>query len=146
MRPLPHGRGSAAELNRDRKGAEQAVTALEATGMFVLTARDGKQALELSRKFPGTIHALVSDIVMPNLDGLGLCEQILRERPAIKVLLMSASGGPVDGVPFLHKPFKLEELKQKVWQLVTGRRSRHSSRAGDRSDGSPKGKGRQSEP
>jgi DNA-binding response OmpR family regulator len=94
--------------------------ALEATGMFVLTASDGRQALALSRKFPGTIHALVSDIVMPNLDGLGLCDQILRERPAIKVLLMSASCDPVDGIPFLHKPFKLEELKQKVRRLVSG--------------------------
>jgi CheY-like chemotaxis protein len=93
--------------------------ALEATGMFVLTASDGKQALELSRRFPDTIHALVSDIVMPNLDGLGLCKQILCERPAIKVLLMSGTGHPVDGALFLRKPFKLEELKEKVRQLVT---------------------------
>ena len=94
--------------------------ALEATGMFVLTASDGRQALALSRKFPGTIHALVSDIVMPNLDGLGVCEQILRERPAIKVLLMSGSDGPVDGIPFLQEPFRLEELKQKVRQQLAG--------------------------
>jgi DNA-binding response OmpR family regulator len=94
--------------------------ALEATGMFVLAASDGKQELELSRKFPGTIHALVTDVVMPNLDGLGLCDQILRERPAMKVLLMSGSDGPVDGIPFLRKPFKLEELKLKVRRLVSG--------------------------
>jgi DNA-binding NtrC family response regulator len=94
--------------------------ALEAAGMFVLTASDGKQALELSRKFPGTIHALVSDVVMPNLDGLGLYKQILSERPTIKVLLISATSDSVDGAPFLRKPFKLEELKQKVRQLVSG--------------------------
>ena len=93
--------------------------ALEAAGMFVLTASDGKQALELSRKFPGTIHALVSDVVMPNLDGLGLYKQILSERPTIKVLLISANSDSVDGAPFLRKPFKLEELKQKVRQLVS---------------------------
>jgi hypothetical protein len=56
---------------------------------------------------------------MPNLDGLGLCDQILREGPAIKVLLMSGSDGPV-GVPFLREPFKLEELTQKVRQLLAG--------------------------
>jgi CheY-like chemotaxis protein len=56
---------------------------------------------------------------MPNLDGLDLCDQVLRERPAIKVLLMSGSDGPVDGVPFLQKPFKLPELTQKVLQLLT---------------------------
>jgi CheY-like chemotaxis protein len=77
------------------------------------------QALELSRKFPATIHILVSDIVMPNLDGLALCEQIRRERPAIKVLLMSGTGRPLDGVPFLQKPFRLSELRQQVRKLVT---------------------------
>ena len=85
----------------------------------MVTASDGKQALELSRKFSGTIDALVSDVVMPHLDGLRLRKQILRERPAMKVLLMSGSDGPVDGIPFLHKPFKLEELREKVRQLVT---------------------------
>jgi two-component system cell cycle sensor histidine kinase/response regulator CckA len=93
--------------------------ALEKMGLFVLAASDGKQALELSRMFPSTIHAVVSDIAMPNLDGVSLCKQIQRERPAIKVLLMSGSDGPVDDVPFLPKPFRLEELKQHVRQLLT---------------------------
>jgi CheY-like chemotaxis protein len=92
--------------------------ALEKMGLFVLTASDGKQALELSRKFPGKIDAIVSDIVMPHLDGLGLCQQILSERPAIKILLMSGTNVPVEGVPFLRKPFLLEELKQKMRQLM----------------------------
>jgi len=93
---------------------------LEEMGIFVLTASDGMQALELSRKFPGAIHALVSDIVMPNLDGLGLCNQIRLERPEIKLLLMSGDRGPVDSIPFLRKPFKLEQLKHKMRQLVEG--------------------------
>jgi CheY-like chemotaxis protein len=94
--------------------------ALEAMGMFVLDASDGQQALELSRKFPGAIHALVSDIVMPNLDGVGLCDQIRRERPEIKLLLMSGNSGPVDGIPFLQKPFHIQQLKQRVRELVDG--------------------------
>ena len=94
--------------------------ALEAIGMFVLDANDGKQALELSRTFPGTIHSLVSDVVMPNLDGFGLCEQIQRERPEIKVLLLSGTADPLDGVSFLRKPFGVEELKEKMRQLVGG--------------------------
>jgi DNA-binding response OmpR family regulator len=101
--------------------------ALEAMGMFVLDASDGEQALELSRKFPGTIHALVSDIVMPNLDGVGLCNQIRLERPDIKLLLMSGNTGPVDGIPFLRKPFTLEQLKQKMRQLMDGRMSTPSA-------------------
>jgi len=92
--------------------------ALEMSGMFVLTAFDGQEALELSRKFPGTIHALVSDIVMPKLDGLGLCEQVRRERPATKVLLISGTAGAVNDIPLLQKPFTLDEFKQKVRQMV----------------------------
>jgi DNA-binding response OmpR family regulator len=94
--------------------------ALEEMGIFVLTASDGAQALELSRQFPGAIHALVSDTVMPNLDGFGLCDQIRRERPKIRLLLMSGTSGPVNGIPFLRKPFGVEELKQKMRQLVDG--------------------------
>src|SRR5215469_6301454 len=97
--------------------------ALEEMGIFVLTASDGTQALELSRKFPGAIDALVSDTVMPNLDGFGLCDQIRRERPEIKVLLMSGTCGPVDGVSFLQKPFGVEELKQKMRRVVDGIRT-----------------------
>ena len=94
--------------------------ALEAMGMFVLAATDGQKALELSQKFPGTIHAVVSDIVLPNLDGLGLCDQIRLDRPGIKLLLMSGNSGPADGTPFLQKPFRVEELKQKMRYLVDG--------------------------
>ena len=49
-----------------------ACIALEAEGYFVLAAGDGEQALSMSRQFPGKIHALLSDVKMPNLDGLEL--------------------------------------------------------------------------
>ena len=76
------------------------------------TAEDGEQALDLSRGFHGTIHVLVSDIEMPKLDGLALREQILRERPPVKVLLMSGSAGePFEDVAFLPKPFQLGDLE-----------------------------------
>jgi DNA-binding response OmpR family regulator len=120
LRAAPAGQLVVLVAEDERMVLNMVRVALEAMGMFVLAAIDGKQALELSRKFPGTIHALVSDVVMPNLDGIGLCEQIRRERPEIKLLLMSATGGPVVGIPFLQKPFGVEELKQKMRQLVGG--------------------------
>src|SRR3982750_2777525 len=63
---------------------------LEKEGYFVLTAGDGEEALLISRNFPGTIHALLSDVRMPNMDGTELHQRIQVERPEIKVLLMSA--------------------------------------------------------
>jgi two-component system C4-dicarboxylate transport response regulator DctD len=89
--------------------------ALEKAGFFVLTATDGEEALTISRGFPSTIHALVSDIKMPKLDGFGLRERIVAERPAIKVLLMSGQVDPhVGGVTFLRKPFRPAQLREKV--------------------------------
>src|SRR4051794_19564724 len=63
---------------------------LQKEGYFVLTAEDGEEALIVSRRFVGTIHILLSDVIMPKLDGLELRRHILAERPDTKVLLMSA--------------------------------------------------------
>ena len=93
--------------------------ALEDEGYFVLTAVDGEQALSLSRQFPGTIHALLSDVKMPNLDGLRLRETILKERPGTKVLLMSGyTERPVENIPVLSKPFELSVLTQRMRELL----------------------------
>jgi CheY-like chemotaxis protein len=93
--------------------------ALEEEGYFVLAAGDGEQALSLSRQFPGTIHALLSDVEMPNLDGLELRKIILTERPGIKVLLMSGfTESPVENIPVLAKPFVVGVLTQRMRELL----------------------------
>ena len=87
----------------------------------MLTAADGEQALQVSRTFPTTIHLLVSDMLMPKLGGMELCEQILRERPGMKALLLSGTvEEPPEGVEFLRKPFQAEILKQQVRRLLSG--------------------------
>jgi CheY-like chemotaxis protein len=83
---------------------------LEALGCFVLTAGDGEQALELSRSFRGAIHVLVSDIAMPKRDGLVLREQILRERPAMKVLAKVLGWSDADGREPLQKAASAERF------------------------------------
>ena len=92
---------------------------LEADGYFILAAHDGEEALHISRKFPGAIHAVLSDVMMPKMDGLQLRERILTERPGIQVLLMS---GQIDSVPpnvpLLPKPFGPAVLKDRIRQLL----------------------------
>ena len=62
----------------------------------------------MSRQFPGTIHALLSGLKMPNLDGLELRKTILTERPEIKVLLMSGyTERPVENIPSLRSRLSL---------------------------------------
>ena len=92
---------------------------LETAGYAVLTAADGEQALQVSRTFPTTIHLLLSDVFMPKLDGMALREQILRERPGMKVLLLSGTvDEPPEGVEFLRKPFQAETLRHHVRRLL----------------------------
>lgn len=91
---------------------------LERDGYFVLTAQDGEETLELARKFPSVIHCSLTDIKMPRMDGLTLRDHLTKERPGIKVLLMSAQVHPPDERCFLKKPFDIGVLKGRVCQLL----------------------------
>lgn len=96
---------------------------LERAGYFVLHAGDGEEALLVARQYPGTIHLLVTDILMPRLDGYGLREQMLLERPAIRILLMSGQPQePTGGGPFLRKPFDWATLRKAVRDVLSTRR------------------------
>jgi DNA-binding response OmpR family regulator len=96
---------------------------LKADGFKVLTAYDGKAVLELSRSYPGTIDLLLSDIDMPRMGGVELCEAIAEERPGIKVLMMSGGVGcreqaRMNGLPFLQKPFTGTVLRQSIKAML----------------------------
>lgn len=94
---------------------------LEAEGYFILTAADGEQALFMSRQYPGQIHAVLSDVTMPNMDGLELRNRIFLERPGIKFLLMSGKiDHPAENLPFLPKPFTPAVLKDRMRTLLRG--------------------------
>ena len=96
---------------------------LEADGFTVLTAGDGKVALEVSRNYPGTVDLLVSDVEMPRMDGLELSKTVAAERPGIKVLMISGSlrGREqllTSGLPFLPKPFTRTSLRDSIGALL----------------------------
>src|SRR5436853_352914 len=60
---------------------------LKAQGYKVITATDGKDALQKARDFDGIIHLLLSDIEMPGMTGIELAIQLNRERPDTKILM-----------------------------------------------------------
>ena len=62
---------------------------LREAGYKVLDAADGREGLEKSRQFNGTIHLLLADVEMPNMTGIELATQIQIDRPGVPVLLMS---------------------------------------------------------
>lgn len=97
---------------------------LEKEGYFVLPASDGEEALSLARGYRGTINLLLSDIVMPKMDGYSLRAQLLLERPAMRILMMSGRVlEPKRSEPFLHKPFDRTMLANAVRDVLAARRS-----------------------
>ncbi|HWR96806.1 MAG TPA: response regulator [Candidatus Methanoperedens sp.] len=95
---------------------------LERYGYMVLAARTPGEACLMAEKHPGSIHLLLTDVVMPGMNGRELCERVAAIKPGIKVLFMSgytadiiAHRGVIDeGVEFIQKPFSVASLAEKV--------------------------------
>jgi len=99
-----------------------ATTALERRGYRVLAAADGESAIAISRAFPGRIDLLISDVVMPGMNGRQLAEQLEMIRPGMRVLFVSGytddavllNGESLVERTFLQKPFTSLELARRV--------------------------------
>jgi PAS domain S-box-containing protein len=106
-----------------------AAESLSGRGYRVLTASSGAAALELAGSYAGPIDLLLSDVLMPGMNGRELAEQIGLERPATAVLLMSghdpemAAGRSASSSEnsFLTKPFTPSDLAAKVRQVLDRR-------------------------
>src|SRR6516225_84027 len=58
-------------------------------GFHVFDAADGAEALEVASTYPDRIHLLLTDVIMPKVNGLVLAERLLQERPDVSVMYMS---------------------------------------------------------
>ena len=100
--------------------------ALTGNGFTVLDAGSPMDALAISRAHTAPLHLLITDVIMPGMDGPSLAKQVLQERPDIKVLYMSGYAtnfimhdGIVDpGTNFLEKPFHPGALLAKVREVL----------------------------
>lgn len=91
-------------------------------GYQVLEAEDGEQALRVAEEHPGAIHVLLTDVMMPGINGRELADRLIAVRPDTKTIFMSGRAAevitdagvliPVDA--FLAKPFTVERLLNKV--------------------------------
>jgi len=104
---------------------------LEQFGYRVLTARTPGDACRLVEEQEGDIHLLLTDVILPGMNGKELKERIETMRPGIKTVFMSgytanaiARRGILEkGVAFLQKPFSLASLARKVRQVLDSRKS-----------------------
>ena len=103
-----------------------AKTMLELQGYTVLAAATPGEAIRLAREHAGEIHLLMTDVVMPEMNGRDLAKNLLSLYPGLKRLFMSgytanviAHHGVLDeGVHFMQKPFTLADLAVKVREAL----------------------------
>jgi PAS domain S-box-containing protein len=99
---------------------------LEKQGYRVIEAADGAVAMQIAVAHEGVIHLLLTDVIMPGMNGRELAQRISEIRPNVKVLYMSGytenvvgHNGMLDaGVRLLQKPFNLRDLKSKVREVL----------------------------
>jgi CheY-like chemotaxis protein len=112
---------------------EQAIRALtrrilESAGYTVLEAASGADALRLLDSHPGVVHLLLTDVVMPGMNGRELSGRVAAQRPSTKVLFASGytddailRHGVLDaGSSFISKPYTPSELKRRVRAVLDG--------------------------
>jgi CheY-like chemotaxis protein len=101
---------------------------LQSIGYTVLPAASGKEALQQAKDFGKTIHLLVTDVVMPELNGPDLARQIVALRPEIKVIFTSgytsetlAQRGSLDpSVAYIQKPYRPKALARRIREVLDG--------------------------
>jgi CheY-like chemotaxis protein len=100
---------------------------LEDQGYNVLCARDGMEALPLAEDYDGEIHLLVSDVIMPHMNGHELAARLCALRPDMKVLYVSGYSdneigdhGELDPrYELLQKPFTPQTLARKIRDVIS---------------------------
>ena len=99
---------------------------LQGAGYRVLEAEDGEQALRVAEDHQGTIHVLLTDIMMPGINGKELASRFIIVRPDAKAIFMSGrvaevisdAGVLIPADAFLAKPFTAERLLNKVRERI----------------------------
>jgi PAS domain S-box-containing protein len=99
---------------------------LQNQGYTVIEATDGAAAIRIAADYPNPIHLLLTDVIMPGMNGREVASRISANRKDIKVLYVSGytenaighNGLLEEGITFLQKPFTLPTLKAKVREML----------------------------
>ncbi len=103
-----------------------ATKALTAAGYTVLAGSSPEEGIRLAAGHAGEIHLLLTDVIMPGMNGQEMANALLAGRPALRCLFMSGypaevmsqSGTLPEGVSFIQKPFMVADLRTKVREIL----------------------------
>jgi PAS domain S-box-containing protein len=125
---IPSGNGEAVLVVEDEVTIlELLQTMLDQLGYAVMTASSPQAALDLAKACDGRIHLLITDVIMPEMNGRELAGRIRELYPEVRLLFMSgypadviAEQGVLDrGVQFIQKPFSMQDIAAKVREALS---------------------------
>lgn len=126
--PAPCGNETILLVEDEQAILDLAATMLEKLGYCVLKAGSPDEAVNRANDYKGEIHALMTDVIMPGMNGKDLASALCSHRPNMKQLFMSGYTADVivnhgmlgDEINYLQKPFTLLKLAVKVRQVLGG--------------------------
>jgi len=132
----PWGQGKILLVEDEAMVRAVAERALTRKGYEVLTAGHGEEALEILERMPEGVDLLISDVVMPTMDGPTLVQHARKTFPDLKIIFMSGYAEEqlrksidVPDVAFLAKPFSVQELSDKVRHEIARGKARTTPEA-----------------
>jgi CheY-like chemotaxis protein len=122
------GRGSLLVVEDEESVRTVLRTLLEEAGYDLCTAGTGTEAMERLADPSARFDLLITDVIMPGMNGRELSEWTRRNRPGTRILFLSGytndailrNGILEEGLPFLQKPFSASQLRRKVKALLQG--------------------------
>lgn len=123
---LPRGDETVLIVEDEEEVRKIAIAVLRRQGYRVLEAPQGGDAFLICEKYEGPIHLMLTDVIMPRMDGMELAKRLLSMRPEMKVIFMSGyadhailrHGLLKEGMEYIQKPFTVEGLARKVREVL----------------------------
>jgi CheY-like chemotaxis protein len=128
---VAEGQGEIVLLVEDEEALREAIsTYLNLHGYTVLDAGDAQQALQIESEHGKSIHVLLTDMILPGVNGAELAQELAKKHPNMSIIYMSGYTDRVmdctiesSTVGYLQKPFPLESLLQKLREMIAATRN-----------------------
>ncbi len=123
---IPHGVETLLVVEDEEPLRRIFVRTMKSYGYKILEAPNGQEAMEIARNHPEPIHLLMTDLMMPKMNGKELADEIKKRRPKTKILFISGYAREVlaqqgfleSGIHLFQKPFELDDLAMEIRKIL----------------------------